>query len=255
MSDGHDKRSHVHEHAHGHGHSHGGGERDSNNWNVDYDKWDEKAMVETDKLIKIVKEQDWFKTGLHLLDFGCATGLFLRKLAAESKNSGGIGKSRGLDVESEMLERFDQMTREEGLDDLLSSRLMSTIDGSDSGIAEDEKEAFDLVTSSFVLGHVFESNVDSVLDGITRNVRRKGYVIVSEFDGGVLSGESEKDESAHVSDGGHFHTVFTEASMKEHLNKRGFNVENAKVYKDALIMGTGDSEERVAYFRLVAQKM
>ncbi|KNC76937.1 hypothetical protein SARC_10588 [Sphaeroforma arctica JP610] len=168
-------------------------------------------------------------------------------------DDGLIGPSKGLDVEEKMVEIFQKHINEnEKYKDVLSARLLKGIDGSDAGIAEhNENGTFDVVTSTFVLGHVFEGNVDKVINSIARCVKVGGHLVISEFESGIQTGE---DNAAHVSDGGHFHTVFTEVSMTEHLEKRGFDTKNAVVIRGVLEMGKGDKKMKEDFFRIFVEK-
>lgn len=118
---GHSHGQHGHSH-HNHGHSHGNGK-----WEVDWEGWDKKPeMIQSaDRMADHIEANCAIHEQATALDFGCGTGLLLRKLIEKGKIVSGVG----VDVEKEMLKVFNKRAEEEGMSEKLKSSLLTATDG------------------------------------------------------------------------------------------------------------------------------
>lgn len=137
--------SHAHSHSHSHGHGHGGGEYNQDKWEESADWYD--SMPEVKESVRgytnIVEEQEWWKPGLKVLDYGCGPGDALIMLGPE------ISEGVGYDLSTAMVKRAQEKVEAAGLADKVNIKKLG------SGAAEDiVGQQADLVICAYVLHHV-----------------------------------------------------------------------------------------------------
>jgi 2-polyprenyl-3-methyl-5-hydroxy-6-metoxy-1,4-benzoquinol methylase len=218
--------SHIYRHNHSHSHSHGHGHGEAQHkWEADWDAWDDDPRMRRSNATvrELLTSRPWFpglvaSRPVHLLDFGCGTGLLSRDLLLNC----GIATCVGADVEEGMLGVFE---RKAAAEPRLRSRMRSLLLTSQDGGGLPGGRPFHLVTSVFVFGHVRENDVQTVLKRVAAAVAPGGYVCIAEFERIDQQHAGHAEADRFVSDGGHRHTSFTAQRISEMMNAAGMHVD------------------------------
>lgn len=203
----------------------------------------------------------WWKPGLEVLDFGCGTGKLLESLVEQGK----VASCVGADVEDGMLNVFRRKVQQ-GRFGQVPVEVVKLTSGDAQELEEEEtlkKGGFDLVTTTYVLGHVRDKDVTVVVQRLAQSVKPgQGRLFIVEWEnfgenalqhqhghsqhGHAHHGHSHKSNE-HVNDGGHGHTCVKGAQVAEQLKTLGFDIQVLEVF-DANVFPGVDS------FALVARR-
>lgn len=213
---------HRHGHAHGHAHAHG---EARHKWQADWAAWDDdQRMRRSNATVReLITSRPWFPAlvasrPVHMLDFGCGTGLLSRELLLNC----GVATCVGADVEEGMLGVFE---RKAAAEPRLRGRMRSLQLTSEDGQGLPGGRPFHLVTSVFVFGHVRENDVQTLLKRVAAAVAPGGYVCIAEFERIDQQHAGHGEADLFVSDGGHRHTSFTAQRMAEMMAAAGMHVD------------------------------
>mmetsp|Transcript_396 Transcript_396/g.545 ORF Transcript_396/g.545 Transcript_396/m.545 type:complete len:261 (-) Transcript_396:61-843(-) len=181
-----------------------------NNWKVDWKKWDQDKdqQVFTEELAKRITACDWWAPGARVLDFGCGTGRLIKHLV-----NAGAKNCVAADVEAGMIGVVEEKLNSGELpkDQVLAVQ-MHAPDGADVAKIEGQ---FDVLTTTYVLGHVFEENIPNTIANFATKVAPGGHLWIEDFHEfshqhahghGHSHGEGHHHgEDHHHHEGGHHH--------------------------------------------------
>lgn len=172
-------------------------------------KFDEEAASWDDKphrhklaadIFKAIREAIAFTENMHVLDFGCGTGLVALQLA------GKVGKITGADSSRGMLEVFREKAKRATLDNVDTLHL-----GPEERIMSSDR--YDVIVSSMTLHHI--RNVEQLLRDFQKLLRPGGIVALADLD--------SDDGQFHQDKAGVFHQGFDRGQLKCMLADAGFS--------------------------------
>eukprot|EP00457_Paulinella_chromatophora_P008879 gb/GEZN01008928.1/.p1 GENE.gb/GEZN01008928.1/~~gb/GEZN01008928.1/.p1 ORF type:complete len:360 (+),score=53.37 gb/GEZN01008928.1/:49-1128(+) len=162
------------------------------------------------EVANFITKAPWWTKGMSVLDFGCGPGLATIELAKT-----GASRVVGADVAEAMLTAFRKRFQDAGFASLCSTTVLNATNGSDIKALGQ----FDVVMTTYVLGHVRLSDVEPVLSALAAAVKPGGVLVIGEF-------EQPKEDSSTDFNGisPHKHTSFTFAGLKTKLESLRFEV-------------------------------
>ncbi|NLV44029.1 MAG: class I SAM-dependent methyltransferase [Candidatus Hydrogenedentes bacterium] len=141
-----------------------------------------------------------FSENMHILDFGCGTGLVALQLA------GKVGKITGADSSRGMLEVFREKAKRAALDNVNTLHL-----GSEERMVSSDR--YDVIVSSMTLHHI--RNVEQLLRDFHQLLRPGGILSLADLD--------SDDGQFHQDKAGVFHQSFDRGQLKCMLADAGFS--------------------------------
>lgn len=175
----------------------------------DIRKFDEEAASWDDnpqrrklaaEILKALPEAVPFTENMHVLDFGCGTGLVALQLA------GNVGKITGADSSRGMLEVFREKAKQFSLDNVDTIQL-----GPEERVMSSDQ--YDVVVSSMTLHHI--RNVTQLLRNFHELLRPGGILALADLD--------SDDGQFHQDKAGVFHQGFDRNQLKYILADAGFS--------------------------------
>lgn len=168
-----------------------------NKWNFDIEVFNsDAALSHTKSVYDQLTALPFWKDSFHVLDFGCGTGSLATLLAGSKKAE----KVIAVDVESVMVENAVKNIAEAGLEDVISAKHLSKLDGSEVSDLN-----VDCIVSVTVFGHIRIPDLAIIFSNLSKGLKQGGRLVISEFENVESSNLFQGHHHGHNHGHGHSH--------------------------------------------------